>query len=130
MNLQQIQNTINDYDKLIDLAKSKIKVIENLDDKYTAARGIEEISFEEDIVSVRCDDTVCGCYESYNFSFPLEWLSKTDDELKELVVKEREIRLEKQRKAEEEKQKQDAEKYEELEKEQYLRLKAKYENEV
>ena len=66
MNLEQINELIINYNKLIDLAKSKIKVIEGIDSQYNTARGIEEISFDIDAktVYVKCDDSCRGCYDS------------------------------------------------------------------
>lgn len=127
MNLEQINNIIRDYDKLVALAKSKIEVIERLDYQYNTARGIEEISFDGDVVWVKCDDSCRGCYDSLSFTFPIAWLSKTDDELNELVVTARELKAKKERKAKEEKQLKEKKEAEQRELEQYQRLKAKFE---
>lgn len=123
MELKEIKEIVNNYEKLCQLATEKIKVIEKLDSKYTTSRGIEDISFYDDVVSVTCDDTCMGCYDNLYFEFPIVWLSKTDDELKELVV----IQREKERKAKEEKQLKDEQEAEQRELEQYKRLKAKFE---
>jgi len=123
MNLEQINEIIANYDKLYALAESKIEVIEKLDSQYNTARGIEEISFDGDVVWVKCDDSCKGCYDSLSFTFPIAWLSKTDAELEELVVIQRELKSEKERKAKE-KEKKEAE---QRELEQYQRLKAKFE---
>ena len=127
MNLEQINEIIANYDKLYALAKSKIEVIEKLDSQYNTARGIEDISFYDDVVGVTCDDTCMGCYDSLSFTFPIVWLSKTDAELWELVVVQREFKVEKERKAKEEKQLKEKKEAEQRELEQYQRLKAKFE---
>ena len=127
MNLEQINEIITNYDKLYALAKSKIEVIEKLDSQYNTARGIEDISFYDDVVSVTCDDTCMGCYDSLSFAFPIAWLSKTDAELEELVVIQREFKAEKERKRKEEKQLKEKKEAEQRELEQYQRLKAKFE---
>ena len=127
MNIEYINEIIANYDKLYALAEYKIKVIEQLDDQYHTARGIEKISFDGDIVWVQCDDSCRGCYDSLSFEFPIAWLSKTDAELEELVVIERELKAEKKRKDKEEKQLKEKKESEQRELEQYQRLKAKFE---
>jgi len=62
-----------------------------------------------------------------SFTFPIAWLSKTDAELEELVVIQRELKAEKERKAKEEKQLKEKKELEQRELEQYKRLKAKFE---
>lgn len=128
MNLKQIKEIITNYDKLYALAESKIKVIEKLDSQYNTARGVEEISFDGDVVWVKCDDSCRGYYSSLSFTFPIDWLSKTDAELEELVVIARELKLEKERKAKEEKQLKEKKEAEKRELEQYQKLKAKFES--
>lgn len=127
MNLEQINEIIANYDKLYALAKYKIEVIEKFDSQYNTARGIEEISFDGDVVWVKCDDSCRGCYDSLSFTFPIAWLSKTDAELEEFVVIQRELKAEKERKAKEEKQLKEKKEAEQRELEQYKRLKAKFE---
>ncbi len=127
MNLEQIEEIITNYDKLLDLTKSKIGVMEKLDPQYNTARGIEEISFDGDVVCVKCDDSCRGCYDSLSFTFPIAWLSKTDEELGELIMIQRELKAEKERKAKEEKQFKEKKEAEQRELEQYQKLKAKFE---
>lgn len=128
MNLKQIENTISDYNTLIDLTKSKIKILENVDEMlYGTGNGVEKISFIDDAVSVRCDDSWRGCYDSLSFEFPIKWLSKSDDELEQIVTMKRELRYEEARQYKEEMAlKQNGEK-EKREWEQYQALKTKYE---
>jgi len=123
MKIDQINNIINDYDKLVDLTVLKIKVIEKLDNHYYTGRRIEDVSFYSDSVSVRCDDSAMGCYDSLSFSFPIIWLTKTDSELEELVTTEKELRI----KAKEELHLKQKEEQEQRELERYLKLKEKYE---
>jgi hypothetical protein len=124
MKLEQIKEIIENYEKLYELASSKIKVLENLDSQYTISRGIEDISFYDDMVNVICDDGM-GYYRS--FIFPTIWLSKTDSELEEIVIMEKELKVEKERKLKKEKQLKEKLEKEQREFEQYQRLKAKYE---
>lgn len=126
MNLKQIKNIISKHNELITLAESKIKVIEKFDFQYYTSNGVEKISFDNDLVNVQCDDTHMGCYDTYEFNFPIEWLFKTDSELEELVVTARELKKEKERKAEKEMQLKAKEEAEQRELEQYKRLKEKY----
>jgi predicted Fe-S protein YdhL (DUF1289 family) len=127
MELKEIKEIVNNYEKLYQLATEKIKVIEKLDSEYTTSRGIEDISFYDDVVSVTCDDTCLGCYDTRSFNFPIAWLSKTDAELEEIVAIHRELKAEKERKAKEEKQLKKKKEAEQREFEQYKRLRAKFE---
>lgn len=95
MNIEQINEIIANYDKLCALAKSKIEVIEKFDSQYNTARGIEEITFYGDVVWVKRDDSCRGCYNSSLFTFPIAWLSKTDAELEDIVVIQRELKQKK-----------------------------------
>lgn len=127
MKLEEIKEIIHNYEKLYELATEKIKVIEKIDAEYTTSKGIEIISFYDDTVSVTCDDTWMGCYDTRYFNFPIGWLSKTDAELEELVVTQRELKAEKERKEKEEKRLKEKKESEQRELEQYQRLKAKFE---
>lgn len=127
MNIDKINETISNYNELVALATSKIKIIEILDNRYNTARRIEDIYFGDDLVNVVCDDTFMGCYDSRYFEFPVEWLSKTDSEIAEIVLIAKELRIEKERKANEEKQLKEKKDAEQLEFEQYKRLKDKFE---
>ncbi len=128
MNIEQIKKIIQDYEELEKLTIFKIKVIESLDNKYNTSRGIENISFYGDDISVTCNDTCMGCYDSLSFNFPLNWLSKTDSELGEIVIMEKELRVERERKLMEERILNEKKRSEERELEQYKKLKSKFEN--
>ena len=100
MEQKLIEKIIRDYDDLLELAKNRLKIIEIADNKYNTARGVEDISFDINTtpyVCVKCDDSCMGCYDSLSFSFPLHWLSLSDEELKNVVIKEKidEIKKEK-----------------------------------
>jgi hypothetical protein len=97
MNREEIDNIISKYEELIILANAKIKIIESLDDEYYTSRGIEDISFYNDTVSVRCDDTCRGCYDSFTFNLPIDWLTKTEFELKDIIAQKKELKAEKER---------------------------------
>jgi len=128
-NLEQIKEVISNYDKLIALAKTKIKIMEEIDDKYNTARGIESIEFYNDNdVSVSCDDTCRGCYDSLSFSFPLSYLSLNDDELKIAVAEGKSKRDEEERLKKEEKELKEQKDKEQRELEQYKKLKQKFEH--
>lgn len=95
MTLEQIKQTISNYDELINLATDKIKLMGSLDSIYDTARGIEEISFDgDDIVHVRYDTTCYGCYDCDCFSFPLSYLSLDDSELKVAIEQDKIKRIE------------------------------------
>lgn len=127
MELKEIKEVVNNYEKLYQLATEKIKVIERLDPEYTTSSGIEDISFYDDVVRVTCNDTYMGCYDTRSFSFPIAWLAKTDTELEEIVVILRELKAEYERKAKLEKQLKEKKESKQRELEQYKRLKAKFE---
>ena len=80
------------------------------------------------MVDVICDDTYFGCYDSYSFGFPINLLSKTDKELEEIVIMEKELNIEIERKKQEEKLLKEQREKEQREFEQYQKLKTKYEN--
>lgn len=127
MNIQQIKEIISNYNKLHELAKSKINVIGNLDRLYSTARGIEQISFDDETVYVVCDDSCMGDHDHYYFNFPVDWLSKTDEELVEIVTASREARLQAERKVKEDRELQRKKEVEQQELEQLRKLKQKYE---
>lgn len=126
MKIEKIKSTLKNYNDLINYAKSKIGIMGELDDIYrTGNYGIEEISFskDSDTVYVKCDDSSFGCYDSFSFNFPVEWLTKSNNELKEIVLNEKEIRL----KIEAEEVGKYLKESERIEYEKYLKLKNKYE---
>jgi hypothetical protein len=128
-NLEQIKEVINNYDKLIALAETKIKIMEEIDNKYNTARGIESIDFYSDSdVSVSCDDSCRGCYDSLSFSFPLIYLSLSDDELKSVVEQNKVKRIEEERLKKEQKELKEQNEKEQRDLEQYKKLKEKFEH--
>ncbi len=127
MNSDQINETISNYDKLIALAKDKIKILEKADTKYSTLRGIETITFEDDKVWVKCDDSCRGSYDSHYFDFPISFLSLSDTELTNEVTLAKELKLENDRKIVEEKKIKNAEIQEEKDLILYNKLKAKFE---
>ena len=128
MELNEINKIIADYDNLIKIVESKVVVLEKLDFKYCTARGIDDIFFENDRVCVRCDNSFMGCADTLYFDFPIQWLTKSDDELKQLVIDERDAREKKEREIEERKLLEENKRREQFEHEQYLKLKLKYES--
>lgn len=128
MKLEQIKDIIDNYEKLYQLATSKIEVLEKLDSHYSTLRGIENISFYDDVVSVSCDNSCMGCYDTHSFSFPIIWLSKTDSELEEIVIIQKEFNAENKRKLKEEKELKEKQEKEQRQLEQYQLLKAKFEH--
>ena len=128
MKLEQIKDIIDNYEKLYQLASSKIEVLEKLDSQYSTLRGIEDISFYDDVVSVSCDNSCMGCYDTHSFSFPIIWLSINDSELEEIVIIQKEFNAENKRKLKEEKELKEKQEKEQLQLEQYQLLKAKFEH--
>lgn len=127
-NLEQIKEVINNYDKLIQLVYTKIDIMKKIDYKYNTARGIECINFYGDnSVSVICDDTCMGSYDTFSFSFPLDYLSLSDDKLKEVIEQDKVKRIEEERlkKLENELKRQKDKEQQELE--LYKKLKQKFE---
>ena len=125
--LEEIKEVINNYDKLIVLAKAKIKIMKEIDSNYNTAKGIEEISFDDEIVYVQCDNSCRGCYDSMDFSFPLNYLSLNDDELKKSVEQEKTNRLAEEAAEKERKKLKEEQDKEKREFEQYQKLKEKFE---
>ena len=128
LNLNEIREIVENYNRLYELAKAKIAIMGPLDSTYNTARGITDISFEESVVSVTCDDSSRGCYDELWFEFPIEWLSKDDEELKRVVETERDRRREEERLQKELKDNQAKLAAEEREKQEYQRLKAKFDD--
>ncbi len=127
-NLNEIKEVLSKYDNLIELAKSKVAILENIDPKqYDTARGIQDVEFYDNSVTVTCDNSSRGCYDMTSFSFPLHFLSLSDEDLKDKVEKEKIERVEALIKKEEERKLKEEEVKEQMEIEQYRRLKEKYE---
>lgn len=129
MTQEQIKEVITNYDKLIELVKSKVAIMSEIDNKYHTARGIESIDFySDDDVSVTYDDSCRGCYDSSSFSFPLHYLSIADEDLKLVVQTVLTERLEEERIKKELNQKKEQVDKEQKERQQYLKLKEKFEH--
>lgn len=128
MKLEQIKDIIDNYEKLNQLASLKIEVLEKLDSSYSTLRGIENISFYDDVVRVSCDNSFRSCYDTHSFFFPIIWLSKTDAELEEIVIIQKELNAENKRKLKEEKELKEKQEKEQRQLEQYQLLKAKFEH--
>lgn len=117
MDIQKIKAIIGDYSNLIELARTKIKILEKVDyEMYGTGRGIETITIEGDEVSVRCDDTCRGYYDYFYNYFPVDFLAMEDADLEVLVETQRKERLiaQQNKKIEEEKQKEAKKQQEEL----------------
>lgn len=127
MNLEQINEIISNYDKLVVLAKEKIKFLESLDSQYRTARGIESISFENEYVEVKCDDSCRGCYDTYYFSFPILFLSKSNEELEQIIIDLREVKEERERRQKEAEKRKQEDAKEKSDFTLYQKLKEKFE---
>lgn len=126
MNIEEIKEVISNHEKLYEVATDKIAFISKLDPEYNTGRGIEDISFYEYSVSVICNDTCTGCHDTHSFSFPTIWLTKTDSELEEIVVAEKELREEKSRQLKEQTELENKRKKDEQDLKEYNRLKSKF----
>lgn len=76
--------------------------------RFSKARGIESIEFDEDEVAIICDDSYSGCWDTHLIRFPIAWLALSDEELMKVVLAEKEAREKKE--AEEKEKKLAAEK--------------------
>lgn len=128
MNIEQINKIISDYNQLIEQVKITVWKLEKLDyGEYNTARGIETIDFYDDKILVNCDDSYSGCKDYISFEFPTIWLTKSDEELKELVMMAQELRREKERIRKAELDEKFRLENEKLDLKEYNRLKAKFE---
>jgi hypothetical protein len=131
MNLEKINQIVEDY---TELEKNAIKTFSKLcilDTKaYHLCRGVEKIYFEENTVDVTCDNSWAGHTDYEYYSFPIEWLTFDDIELKEVVEAKQIEREEIQRKLDEEKKETERLAREAREYQKYLSLKKKFENKV
>lgn len=127
MTLEKILNTIAEYEALKELVEHTVTSLQKFSNDYNTAKGIEQIWFDEKEVAIVCDDSCCGSYSTHTVEFPLEWLTKTEEELKEIIgdKKQKEEQLRKQK--EEERQRKEKEEEEKKQRELYMRLKAKFE---
>ena len=126
--INEINEAINSYEGLLTLTKKTIDVLEYHDkDLYGTNDQIERIDFdspEEVCVKYNGGDRYDIDYDY--FSFPLEWLTKTDEELKEIVITQKKLRLEEERKKNKERLSDYNKIVEQREREIYNKLKVKY----
>ena len=134
MTLEKILNIITEYDALWELTKEKIKILQKFDKTYNTANGIEDIIYDDKSVMyeggsvmVTYDTSCRGCYDSDSFEFPLIWLTKTEEELKELIGDKQQKEEELKRQKEEERKRKEKEEEEKRQRELYMRLKEKFE---
>lgn len=131
MEQSEIKRIVSEYDNLYLLAEEVCEKLNKLDgDVYNTGRYIDDISFvvDEEKVCVSCDNSYRGCDDDTFFSFPMSFLSMTDEELEKGVLVEKQRREEEEkirREKEQEEQRLDHERRERL---QYERLKKKFEN--
>jgi hypothetical protein len=126
MNIEQINKIISDYNQLIIQVKRTIWKLEKLDrGEYNTARGIETIDFNDNTILVTCNDSYSGCMDYTCFEFPIIWITKTDEELTELVTIAQELRREKERIRQAERDAKVRLEKEQKELNEYNRLKAK-----
>jgi hypothetical protein len=131
MNLERINQIVEDYQKLEEHVKKTFSKLCILDTKaYHLCRGVEKIYFEENTVDLTCDNSWAGHTDYEYYSFPIEWLTFDDIELKEVVEAKKIEREELKRKLEEEKKEKEKLEREEREYQKYLSLKKKFENKV
>lgn len=124
MKLDKIKNILSDYNLLLKRAEEKIEVIQKYDPKYDTLYGIEQITFEDNLVHVVFHD--CP-NDTDSFSFPIEWLCYEDDfELAEIVFAEKIKRDEKLLEAKKQHELKLKEESEKKDIETYLKLKEKY----
>jgi hypothetical protein len=131
MNIEKINTILKDYDNLLALVYNVIKVLESTNrDKYNTSKGVENIEFDnhEDRVYVTCDDSFRDYYDTISFSFPIEWLTKSELELTRLILIEKDIEIVNKRKALEEKELKRLQEQEEKERELLHKLSVKYNN--
>jgi len=127
MEEEKIKQIAHEYFNLVELAKEKIKIIESRDSSFSTKRGIENISFHGNEVSVDCDDSWGGCADTHHFFFPIKWLSLSDAELENTVCENRKNREDIERKKNEERNKLEKELKDKRDLETYLKLKSKFE---
>jgi hypothetical protein len=133
MTQEQIRKTIEDYNQLERHVKDTVEKMGDLDKKYWLYRGIVKITFYEkeeykDIVDITYDDTCFGCYGEGSFSFPIGYLSMTDEELNIAIASAKRIEYEKEKQFLEDKKKRESELKELNDRLEYERLKDKFEN--
>jgi hypothetical protein len=95
--IDQINDILINYDNLINHIDDTIKIMKEIDAFYNTHRGIKDIHFDNSYVTVVCDDSFDGYYDTIQFSFPKNYLTLSVFELKDIVLKDKIIREEKER---------------------------------
>lgn len=126
MNIEEINKTIENYEALEELVKSTIDIIKQLDNYYDTDRGVMHIEFFKSNVHIEYDTSRMGCYSSDYFSFPIEWLSLSTDELRKVVLDAKEYREAEKRRIDEQEKLLKQKEVEERELKTYLKLKEKF----
>jgi hypothetical protein len=130
MDIEEIYSILDKYNDLLEITYNTIHKLEKIHfAKYNTARGIENIEFNDikNIIYVTCDDSFRECYDTMSFSFPMEWLTKSELELTELVTKELELDAEIKRVKKIQKEEEEKRRKEENDLAEYNRLKTKFE---
>lgn len=125
MNTEQINEIIENYNQLVELASKKAKFISHLDkEHYKISIGISEVSFENGNVFISCEGNWKNDYSA--FTFPIKWLIVTDDELQVIVLEAKKVREDKIILLENEKKNKLVEEAKQREFENYKKLKEKF----
>jgi lipopolysaccharide export LptBFGC system permease protein LptF len=137
MTNEELKKIVNDYEKLKELAVENGIFISKLDDSYKLnEEDIDYIEFDvtHNRVYIECSYYQSESNESYSCIFPFDWLSKSDDELIDIInenkLREEKERVEKEKEEEKLKRANEEErkcKQELFEYELYQKLKLKFE---
>jgi len=127
MELTKINQIIKDYHTLEERVVEVFSKMCEIDAEYSMYRGIENIYLERDVVDITCDNSWSGCVDYEYYSFPIEWLSFTNEILVENIEAHRVKREEDKHKKDEEKKEKELLEREEMEYQKYLKLKEKFE---
>lgn len=131
MDVDGIHQILKSYDEVINLIKTKVHFMKEIDSEmYNTCYGIEKIAFydgEYDVVTVICDNSCSGDNETHTFEFPTSYLTLSDEDLIKRVELDKKIRDEKREQEIREIQLKADEEKEKNEYKVYLELKEKYE---
>lgn len=129
--LNEIKATLSDYDKIITLVENTLIKLQKIDAgyyyTYNNIISSSNISFYDDMVSIKYDKGM-DYYDFDSLDFPIEYLTMDDDELRRIVLQEKEERTKAYNKSIKESELEAAQDKENQEIEQYLKLKEKYED--
>jgi cytidylate kinase len=126
MELDKIKSIVAEYNKIYSLAKSVTLKLFKLDPAvYIEYYGIDSIDIGSDEVIVNTD---WGDGDRFTFTFPIEFLSLSENDLKIAVTKNKEEREEAIRKRAEEEELKYKQNKEERDRKEYERLKKKFES--